>query len=328
MTCCVRPHPPRAERLAHVAIDVDADDAHIRSTAAIVTMPSKKAPRRRFSFSSCWLLSKFTIGTSSAGKPSASMKGAIGTRAAERAQLHRRLAERPRHRRDERARVRIRRRRAERVRCIGPVSVKPRQLPVLRARRIVGIGCPRGGSPASRYAPAASRRDPRAGVSFTRRMSIAAVARSGTMVRAPAPTNELASPRMLSVGYCIASCSFGNAFSGAATPNVSQHPRGVVGHGVQHRALLRGQRRHGVVVAGDRHAPVVILHRREQRREPQRRVRHPVAVVAAVHAALRSEDGEVDAWRCRARRRRRVGRPLECAGPSRITIRSARSLSL
>ena len=51
-------------------------------------------------------------------------------------------------------------------------------------------------------------------------MSIAAVARSGTIVRALAPTNELERPRMLSVGACSASCSFGKAFSGSATPKV------------------------------------------------------------------------------------------------------------
>ena len=45
----------------------------------MVTMLSKNVPRRRFSFSSCWLLSKFTVGTSNAGKPRASMNGAIGT---------------------------------------------------------------------------------------------------------------------------------------------------------------------------------------------------------------------------------------------------------
>ena len=52
---------------------------YIVNRAAIVVMARKKWPRRRFSFSSCWLLSKLTVGTSTAGKPSASMNGAIGT---------------------------------------------------------------------------------------------------------------------------------------------------------------------------------------------------------------------------------------------------------
>ena len=40
---------------------------YIVNTAAIVVMARKKCPRRRFSFSPCWLLSKLTIGTRSRG---------------------------------------------------------------------------------------------------------------------------------------------------------------------------------------------------------------------------------------------------------------------
>ena len=47
--------------------------------AAIVTMLSKKCPSRTFSLGLCWLLSKLTVGTASAGKPRAAMNGEIGT---------------------------------------------------------------------------------------------------------------------------------------------------------------------------------------------------------------------------------------------------------
>ena len=72
-----------------------------------------------------------------------------------------------------------------------------------------------------------------------------------------------------------------------------EHGRRVVRHRVEHRALVRGRRRHRVVVALDSDPALVILHRREQRGQAHRRVRHPVTVVAAVHAALRTEHGEV-----------------------------------
>ena len=42
-------------------------------------IPVKNVPIRRFSFSPCWLLSKLTIGTPTAGTPMDSMNGAIGT---------------------------------------------------------------------------------------------------------------------------------------------------------------------------------------------------------------------------------------------------------
>ena len=114
MTSSSAAHRPRAERLAHVAVDVDFKDRSLTSAAraAIVTMPSKKVPRRRFSFSSCWLLSKFTVGTQDRREAERVDERGDRDRAAERAQLHRRLAERARHRRDERARVRIRRSRS------------------------------------------------------------------------------------------------------------------------------------------------------------------------------------------------------------------------
>ena len=49
---------------------------HIVSRAAIETMPVNRWPRRRFSFSPCWLLSKFTIGSEIAGAPTDSMSAA------------------------------------------------------------------------------------------------------------------------------------------------------------------------------------------------------------------------------------------------------------
>src|SRR5688572_19515957 len=67
---------PGAEAFSHVGIQIDC---HRVSAIARIWMPLKKWPMRRFSFSSCWLLSKLTMGTSTAGTFSASTNGAIGT---------------------------------------------------------------------------------------------------------------------------------------------------------------------------------------------------------------------------------------------------------
>ena len=137
-----------------------------------------------------------------------------------------------------------------------------------------------------------------AAVSFTSRMSIAAVARSGTIVRAPAPTNELASPRMFSVGYCSASCSLGKGLLGRRDAERLQHPRRVVRHGVEHRALLGGQRRDRVVEA---------RHRGTARR-------HPSSTPAARRAASPGSASSCRSCRCgrRSSGRRPSDRPSRC----------------
>src|SRR5215470_9407270 len=49
------------------------------STAANVTTAFHRFSNRRFSFSLCWLLSKFTTGIEMIGNENVSAKGAIGT---------------------------------------------------------------------------------------------------------------------------------------------------------------------------------------------------------------------------------------------------------
>ena len=75
----------------------------------------------------------------------------------------------------------------------------------------------------------------------------------------------------------------------------AQHRRRVVGNAVEHRALLGSERRDAVVEACDQHPSIIILHRREQQRQPLRGIRNPVAVIAAVDADLRAEHREVHA---------------------------------
>src|SRR5438128_7818447 len=55
------------------------NSAYIASTAAKVTIAFQRFCSRRFSFSLCWLLSKFTTGIEMMANDNVSAKGAIGT---------------------------------------------------------------------------------------------------------------------------------------------------------------------------------------------------------------------------------------------------------
>ena len=158
--------------------------------------------------------------------------------------------------------------------------------------------------PCSRMCATTSSCRRAAGVSFTRRMSISAVAVAGMIVRASPPTNALDRPRTLSDGYCSASCSFRPGRSGPAMPNSVCSAAGSSGTPSRIACSSARQRRQSLVEPLDEHLAIVVLHRREQLREAHRRVRHPVAVVTAVQRELRPERRELQRARCRARRRR------------------------
>ena len=256
------------------------------------------------------------------------MNGGDRHRAAERPELHRRRAERPRRSRRRRARApRIGRRRAERVhdrprrrRAARSSNARPASRRPDRRRR--------GGSPGARMCARSLSTRSAARVSFTSRMSIAAVARSGMIVRAPAPTCDARPGRGRSASATAARPAASETPAPAPRRRTSCSMRSESSGTASSIARSRRSRRdHAVVEAVNGHAAVVVLHRREQRRQAQRRVRDPVAVVAAVHAGpwVRTPSGRTS--RCRARRTRPSGRPLECPGPSRMIIRSARSLS-
>ena len=64
---------------------------------------------------------------------------------------------------------------------------------------------------------------------------------------------------------------------------------GLVVTDVCKRDTIRFRQTNAVVKPGDQHAALFVLHRREQRGEPQRWIRRVVAVVAAVQRRARAE---------------------------------------
>ena len=94
--------------------------------------------------------------------------------------------------------------------------------------------------------------------------------------------------------------------------------------------FLGGQRRHIVVKAVHGHAPLVVLHRRQEFRQRQRRIGRPVAVIPAVkvpHRSVDGDDGAHDAARAEEQRRAAAGMPRTIHHDERVASNPAAVLT-
>ena len=124
---------------------------------------------------------------------------------------------------------------------------------------------------------------------------MSAVAVAGTTLLALSPVRALAMPRTFSEGRLISSTSFRPPPSvrpSASSRISSRIDLGSLGDG----ALFGlGERLDAVVEVVDQHAPVVVLHGRQQARQRHRGVGRPVAVVAAVQFVAGPVESDLDA---------------------------------
>ena len=108
------------------------------------------------------------------------------------------------------------------------------------------------------------------------------------------PTRELAMPRMLSEGRLISSTSFWPPPSVRPSDSSRIRSRSISGRFGDGALFGIAERLDAVVEMVDQHAAVVVLHGRQQARQRHRRIRRPVAVMAAVQFVVGSVERDVD----------------------------------